>query len=211
MEVLDRKQAAKLLNLSIRTVDRYIKSSKFPIKNIGGRVFIHLKDLQPILKQKGITPRTGDFKQPVKSNLITTDIPINDENVPDPKSKPESKAVYRKLFEELQEELKSKQKQLEGANYRVGQLEGMLKESVPLLDYKKAMLKEQEKRESLETVIKDFEDETEKLLIDFSNKQNELKQVDYKLSQERLNKRVFLIILIILFLLQPLWLIFPLT
>jgi hypothetical protein len=45
--------------------------------------------------------------------------------------------VYKKLFEEQQEELKTKQERLEGANYRVGQLEAMLKEAIPLLEHPK--------------------------------------------------------------------------
>ena len=47
--------------------------------------------------------------------------------------------VYKTLYEEQKEEVRSFQRRLEGANYRVGQLESQIKESVPLLDHQKLL------------------------------------------------------------------------
>jgi hypothetical protein len=101
--------------------------------------------------------------------------------------------VYRKLFEEQREELKAKQDRLEGANYRVGQLEAMLKDTVPLLEHQKLLLAERNQTEEI------------KHSIDPLRLQNE--QLKDNLKNEKFNKKIYLVILFIIMLLQPLWLV----
>ena len=104
--------------------------------------------------------------------------------------------VFKKLFEELQMELKQKQERLEGANYRVGQLEARLKETVPLLHYNRDLHTEKVQKEQLQKVL--------------AAKQAEAEELRNNLKEESFNKKVYLIILFILLALQPLWFIFPL-
>lgn len=44
--------------------------------------------------------------------------------------------IYRERSEKLEKELADAQKRIEAASYRVGQLEGELKNSIPLLDFR---------------------------------------------------------------------------
>lgn len=216
--VIDRKQAAEMLNVSIRTIDRYIQKGTLQKEEINGRIFLHTQDLKPLLDQKKL--------QNKYLSQLASDRP---HSAPQPEQRPqqeqgseqsfvqadfaqeESSDIYQKLYEELQEELKTKQERLEGANYRVGQLEGLLKESVPLLEYRKSLAIEEQKRGELEELLRTFEKDNEMLNQTVESKSTEVGQLAKNLKIERYNKKVFIIILVVLFLLQPLWLIFPVS
>jgi molecular chaperone DnaK (HSP70) len=220
MNVLDRKKAADLLKVSIRTLDRYIRKGILPKQEIGGRIVIKFKDLKPLLYQKRVehdylSSLNSNFSRPdlqeqgtAKEENSATEEENQIEALPQQQSN-EDTQIYKQLYEQVQEELKAKQERLEGANYRVGQLEGLLKESVPLIEYRKSIAAEQEKRQELEELLNNFEKDNDTLNQTVESKRQELEQISRKLEQEKFNKKVFLIILIILFLLQPLWLLFP--
>ncbi len=199
--VIDRKQAAEMLNVSIRTIDRYIQKGTLQKEEINGRIFLRTGDLKPLLEQKKLQDK---YLSELSSEQSVELSYAQDEEEGD-------SDIYKRLYEELQEELKTKQERLEGANYRVGQLEGLLKESVPLLDYRKALALEAEKREEIEDLLKTFEKDNEMLNHTIDSKSTEVTHLSKKLESERFNKKVFIIILIVLFLLQPLWLIFPVS
>ncbi|MFA5820535.1 MAG: hypothetical protein WC873_00215 [Candidatus Gracilibacteria bacterium] len=100
--------------------------------------------------------------------------------------------VYENLYGQLKEELNEKQERLEMANYRVGQLEAQVRNSVPMLEYHR----QNQEREKLETTLKsEIEDGLTKL-----------KRLVNELKYEKLSKRLFLVILVGLLALQPLWL-----
>jgi len=214
MNVIDRKKAADLLQVSIRTLDRYISKGILPKQDIGGRIVINYKDLKSLLDKKKIEHEYIDSLNSLSKELNSREQGTSSsfpqqENFSAPSSDLEQSPVYQKLFEQLQEEIKQKQERLEGANYRVGQLEGLLKESVPLVEYRKSLALEQQKQEDLEELLNNFEKHNDTLSQTIEAKKLELDHLAGKLEQEKLNKKVFLIILIILFLLQPLWLLFP--
>lgn len=220
--VIDRKQAAEMLNVSIRTIDRYIQKGTLQKEEINGRIFLRTRDLKPLLDQKKLQSKY--LSELAENNNSHSSTPAEEKNTsPAPleasytdseyenTSSHEDAGIYKKLYEEAQEELKSKQERLEGANYRVGQLEGLLKESVPLLEYRKALALEEQKRDELEDLLKTFEQDNELLNQTVESKNTEIKQINTRLESERFNKKVFIIILIVLFLLQPLWLLFPIS
>lgn len=226
MNVLDRKQAAEVLKVSVRTIDRYIQRGLLSTDQVNGRIFIKYKDLKPLINQKNLKDRYLEEidSQQFEGNYTNREVQPEIESVSDNKEasidtsefkqiselkQAHDQSIYKKLYEELQEELKQKQERLEGANYRVGQLEGLLKESVPLIEYRKALAIEGEKRSELEELLNNFEKDNELLNQTVDAKRQELEQLSEKLQIERFNKKVFIIILIVLFLLQPLWLLFP--
>lgn len=226
MNVLDRKQAAEVLKVSVRTIDRYIQRGLLSTDQVNGRIFIKYKDLKPLINQKNLKDRYLEEidSQQFEGNYTNREVQPEIKSVSDNKEasidtsefkqiselkQAHDQSIYKKLYEELQEELKQKQERLEGANYRVGQLEGLLKESVPLIEYRKALAIEGEKRSELEELLNNFEKDNELLNQTVDAKRQELEQLSEKLQIERFNKKVFIIILIVLFLLQPLWLLFP--
>jgi len=100
--------------------------------------------------------------------------------------------IYKKLFTELQEEVKEKQERLEVANYRVGQLEAQVRNSIPMLEYHRENYEKKKKEEKLKKEV--YESSAV------------IKRLKYKLKSESLMKRIFIITLLIILSLQPLWL-----
>jgi hypothetical protein len=197
---LDRKAASKLLKVSVRTVDRYIKKKVLTAQNIGGRVWLNKDEIYSAFG-KG-TLSTIDNEVDTSTSIMSIDIPVdktgrNNEFVSTPEieknvKRSDSSQFYQKLYEETREELREKQERLEIANYRVGQLEAQLKNSIPLLEYhRESSEKKLEKAKLLEQ-----KELTEKALI----------QTTKKLRFEEYNKKLILTILLILLALQPLWL-----
>lgn len=201
-----------MLKVSVRTIDRYLRKGALSKEEINGRILIRMKDLRPLMEQKAVLASalgTDQSEEEISANTVHAEYQSPDSSIISTSAAQEDLQIYKKLYEELQEELKLKQERLEGANYRVGQLEGLLKESVPLLEYRKVLAIENQKREELEDLLTKFEQETDLLNQTLESRKGEMDQIQKNLESERFNKKVFIIILVILFLLQPLWLIFP--
>ena len=212
MYTIDRKAASRLLKVSTRTIDRYIARKRLSFEKRDGRIWLDKKEVlrarQRIPVDRDIDMMSSEMSSD-KIHIIPVDAPessvhsgssdfqtVYSRNFKDESPRRDTEEeVYKKLFEQLQEELKTKQERLEAANYRVGQLESHLKESIPLLDYNREIAKEREEKESIRKNLDAQQFEVEQLL-------NNLKE-------ERFNKKVYLIILFILLLLQPLWFFFP--
>jgi len=141
---------------------------------------------------------SDDTSTPSMAIDIVRDIPRNyesfvssSENTKNVKSDSAS-PLYEKLYQDTKQELNEKIERLEIANYRVGQLEAQLKNSVPLLEYHREISeKKLEKARMIEKI------ESEELTI---------KALSSKLRFEKYNKKVLFTILLIIFALQPLWL-----
>lgn len=204
MAQVDRKTASRLLKVSIRTVDRYIRANKLSIETRDGRIWLNKSQVLKLRNSKESRQPvdTVDSEMSIDKGVSTpVDMSIdnvhivstrNDEEKP-AKSANSGDAVYKKLFEEAQAELKVKQERLEGANYRVGHLEALLKEAIPLPDHNRLLLAERTDKQKLEG--------------DFASLSQEAEHLAERLKDEKFTKKVFLIFLFIIMLLQPLWLV----
>ena len=131
---LSRKEASEILKVSTRTLDRYIKSKKVSSKSIAGRIMLNRDEVSGMKKtRKHRKIRKNSQALPETKKEV---FEIN--NSIDEAVKAEEK-VYQKLYEELKVEVRVFQQRLEGANYRVGQLESEVKASVPLLEHQKVL------------------------------------------------------------------------
>jgi len=202
--ILDRKMASRLLKVSTRTLDRYIRSKKLSTRLIGGRVWLNKEEISAFKDSKDGYARIESIDVSIPKVTIDENGDVVDEqystsqNSVDRMSTERRKKsnneeeIYQKLYLELKEELKEKQLRLEIANYRVGQLESQVKNSIPLLEYHSENYKRKMAQEDLEIKLKDNE--------------SFVKTVTNQLKLERLNKRIFIIILLTVLALQPLWL-----
>ncbi len=201
---LDRKGAAKILDVSVRTVDRYIKSDKLSSTHVDGRVWLDKDEVEAYAD--GRSHRSID-KSIMSGQDMSTDKEVDsrpdnsDESVEkvevidsQKSTEKEENDVYQKLYVETKKELEEKQERLELANYRVGQLESRIRNSIPLLDYKKENL-ERDKRER---------EMTEKLKETI----NLMRKMSLDLRYQRSSKQIFILLFIIVVVLQPLWLVF---
>lgn len=198
---IDRKAASRLLKVSIRTVDRHIKNKKLSIQEANGRIWLNKEEIRNFYsRQSGhdkvdnvdsYATRVSIDDNVDKVDNVDTKID-NVELIKKEKSANSGAGTFKKLYEELKEEVKEKQIRLEIANYRVGQLENQVKNSIPLLEYHRENFECKKHEEEFQSKITEKESILQKILV--------------QLKREKFNKRIFLIILLTILALQPLWL-----
>ena len=224
---IDRKTASRLLKISLRTVDRYIEAQKLSHERREGRVWLDKKEITQLKAQRRVDIVRSRMSID-KSDLVPVDMSIDSDgntvhsvysdyssDGSDSSSKNSSRRartpnshsrendeninaeleLLKKLYAQLQEELKAKEQRLEVSNYRLGQLEARIKESIPLLEYKRGIASEQA--------------EKTRLRKDLDARLMELDMEKNNFREEKFNKTVYLILLFILLLLQPLWFLIP--
>ncbi len=204
-----RKQAATLLDVSTRTIDRYIRSKKLSARKKGGAILLNEEELQNFKVAKfqnmhGASPsgegRAHRHIDNVKSAKQTTIDGVT--GLLEKESKPKGElakasTVRDEVFEELynlsRREIREYHNKLEAANYRLGQLETQMKHSVPLLDFQ---AKEEKIREQ-ESIIN----------MKVRRQEEALEMLEQEIKAERLNKNIYIGLLFGLLALQPLlWL-----
>lgn len=203
---LSREAASKLLKVSIRTLDRYVKAKRVSSQIVDGRIWLDKDEISEFknIKDRVVRVDTGHVSiagvsmdkgvDSVDSFEVFSRDSVDPVSTKHERPRAGGNETYKNLFLELKEELQEKQERLEIANYRVGQLEAQLRSSMPLLEYHR------EKYES-----KKAEDELKTQLSDSSNM---IRHLSLSNKYERFSKRIFIIILLIVLALQPLWLIF---
>jgi hypothetical protein len=197
---VDRKAASKMLKVSVRTVDRYIKKKVLTAQNVGGRVWLSKEEVNGMahVKNEPYIDTAIDTSTPGASIDIIDDTTDSEQQTLSTSQtrkidKTSSQShLLKDLYEKAKEELNEKAERLEIANYRVGQLDAQLKNSVPLLEYH---------REQSEKRI-----EKAKMIEKFEQAQKNISTLGQKLKFEEFNKKILLAILLVLLALQPLWL-----
>lgn len=209
---IDRKAASKLLKVSVRTIDRYIKKKTLVAQSIGGRIWLNKEEVVGLTagsrpsssygggSYSGVPVIDTNVYQSTPStsiDIVNDSYQQEDEQVSTSETFKNVKSAqdsqfYQKLYEDTHEELKEKQERLEIANYRVGQLEAQLKNSIPLLEYH---------RESSEKKL-----EKARMIEKLEHADLTIKAVSQKLKFEKYNKKVLFTVLLIILALQPIWL-----
>ncbi len=225
-DVIDRKAASRLLKVSMRTLDRYRHAGQLTTKIIDNKILLSRSEIIELMASqrsritrhdrhtenanmsndtivdKGTKNRDNADKNEKDDEPIfvetrtSTNRQSNTEknhgNIAEPHVRDyELIETYKKMYEQLATELKARQEELEGAHYRIGQLEGQIRYSVPLPEHRNEM-------QRLLTSGKQLEEEVAEKLL-------RLKKIREALYYEKLNKRIYLGIVITLLSLQPLW------
>ncbi|MBU1018091.1 helix-turn-helix domain-containing protein [Patescibacteria group bacterium] len=154
---VDRIEASKILKVSTRTIDRYMRKHRFKTRKDGRRVLIKRVDVDKIIKEhigRLVDINEDNFNDLMNGNgsdnmssLAVKDFKVKKIKQGEPGSAEER--VYKDLYHEVKNELKEKQERLEAATYRVGQLESQTKSMIPMLDFTK---KEKELQEAYVTI-----------------------------------------------------------
>lgn len=198
---LDRKTASRLLKVSIRTLDRYIKTQKLSSQENSGRIWLSRNEIRKF-KDRRLSTTTVDNvdmstpKMSIDMSMDTVVDTVDKVEVLEAKDKQnpssEENGIYKKLYFDVKEELNIKQERLEIANYRVGQLEAQLRSSIPMLEFHRDKYQNDKEKQTLKEQI--------------DGKEKEIKEVSSKVKIEKFNKRIILTILLFTLALQPLWL-----
>lgn len=145
---VERKDAAAFLGMSLRTIDRYIRANKLSHRKSGYNVY---------LMQSELTNLKNNRTELVSSvDIVDIDNTQEEQSADMPRFEMPGQdnfetLVYKGLYESTKKELIKKQKEVDGLNYRLGQVEIELKNTVPLLAYN-------EKQEVQEKHILDLKD-----------------------------------------------------
>lgn len=206
---LSRSQAADMLDVSTRTIDRYIRGKKLSARKKGGNILLSEEEVSNFKVARfqnvhGASPSGPGRVHKHINNVGKTRTVIDADTgeIEEKAVKKKTKAmtagssreqVFEELYDLSRREIREYHNKLEAANYRLGQIETQLKHSVPLLEY-------QEQSDALK--------EQESIVKSKVKRQSEaLNMLEQELKGERLNKNIYIGLLFGLLALQPLlWL-----
>lgn len=141
MYKLTRQEVAEKLNISTRSVDRYIKAWKLRSKKEWKVVYVKQHDVNVMLwvgetKQEVIVERPAKVNQEESQKLVTK----SDEN---------ATATLWIVYKDLKEEIQKKDQVIQNLAIRVWKAEEVAKNSVSLLDFKKSQYLLEESKENV--------------------------------------------------------------
>lgn len=131
-----RADAAEFLGVTERTVDRHLRKGKLDYIRTTDptqRILINKESLEDFKTGKTPTYQKPKLK---KEQGSRPDTKIHHAEKPQTEEG-SAISIYKGLYEEARQELYEARKRLEGANYRVGELEAKLSSSIPLLEHQK--------------------------------------------------------------------------
>lgn len=133
---ISREDAALQLQMSTRSIDRYIRRGKLRAKKVGKMVWIHGQDLE-VIKNRGWQSNYEQDSDASPLPVVTTD----------PLTSLKPSGDISAVLEIIEGKLEEKDQLIQDLTYRLGKAEVELKNSIPLVDHKKvAFLLEDAKR-----------------------------------------------------------------
>lgn len=193
-----RQDAADVIWVSTRSIDRYVKSGKIRSEKDGKIVYLHTDDVHNIAgisdkKQEIIVDNIDKIRE--NSTYVT----VEEIKQPIVKESVESKEVsyieagsqsqalrsfLDGIYSEMKEEMKEKDEKIQELSLALWKAEEITKNSVNLVEYKKSQFLLEESRNHLNNQISDLKDEKERL--------------EGRLSYEKKSSLILLIIVIVL-------------
>lgn len=200
---IDRQSAAKVLSVSVRTIDRYIASGEIRKVKTRGRTWLANDDIKRLLSQAGGAKRdtvASHFFPDVSRDDSESEVVSKLRKDPQIKQKEEvlsdnNNLNYKKLYTEAKEELVNKNKKLQQAIYRIGQLETKIKQMVPQIELQKQQKLLQQSNRNYQELINQ---ETQKREVVTRNLLEKIKQTEHELENEKFNKAIFALLLFLI-------------
>ena len=190
---LTRQQAADKLDISTRSIDRYIKAWKIRAKKIWKIVYVNQDDIN-ILAWEAPSKQKIIINQETIKTETSTETPINTEEKAVVKKNDYDKiaASFEKVFTWLRQEIQKKDENIQNLSIKLGRMEEMLKNSVNIIDYKKSQFLLEESKNHLNKEMQDLAKQKEEL-------QKELKY------EKTTNKLLIFFLLLLLIIAGLIW------
>ena len=142
---ITRNQAANLLWVSTRTIDRYVKSGKLSYKKIANKVILNEEELR-ILQNE-----FSSLRQEISTELIwEKDSLLSVKPVTDMSTIDEKLDKFYLIFQEKDKQIDEKNKIIFMLQQRIGELEAKIQTMVALPDYNKEKQQAIEEKRILE-------------------------------------------------------------
>lgn len=160
MYKLTRQDAADKLNISTRSVDRYIKAGKLRSKKDWKVVYVNTDDIENIAwaweyqHEVIIEKKVNNYSNMSNNEDEVKMVAKPDENV---------SGTLQTIYKDLKEEIQKKDQLIQNLAMRVWQAEEVAKNSVSLIDFKKSQYLLEESKEHLDKELSQLEKDKEKL------------------------------------------------
>jgi len=171
---IDRRTASKILGVTVRTIDRYIRRGKLFANQEGNRIWLDRNEVINLPRQIPIREKTS-IDTTTSKRLSTV---FQKEHEAD---------FYRDLYEEAKRALSEYQQKLEQSNYRIGQLESQIIHPIPSKSF--------EGRDDFFSI--------EMLKKDLQEREKEITLLKELVKRERTSRIIFAVLTYILLILQP--------
>ncbi len=152
---IERKEASDLLGVSLRTIDRYIRSGKLSHKKVGYNIYLSEKELDQF--RKGKVQQVDHVVVHESGFAYQEEEPVSQEQTSSETTF--EILVYKNLYESSRKELSEKQKEVEFLQYRLGKMEIELGNAMPLLEYQKSQKEAEVEIDKLEEKTLEIKEE----------------------------------------------------
>ena len=134
---IDRVEAAKRLGVSTRTVDRHIQAGRVRTRRIGKKMYIEDSDIES-LRMLDPSRREEDYIVILDREEFIAHPETTGQEMIHVGSQQQSLIEFARFYEETQILITKKDEAIQDLSYRLGKSEAELKNSIPLMEYKKA-------------------------------------------------------------------------
>ena len=141
---VSRNQAASLLGVSTRTIDRYVKSWKLSYKKIANKVILNEEELKVLQNE------FSSLRQEVSTELIWDKDTLAVKPVRDMSTIDEKLDKFYLIFQEKDKQIDEKNKIIFMLQQRIGELEAKIQTMIALPDYNKEKQQAIEEKRMLE-------------------------------------------------------------
>lgn len=185
MYKITREEASTKLNISTRSIDRYIKAGKLRSKKEWKIVYINEDDINNFLgiwnKRQEVIVWNISSKKEEKLENPSVSLSRNDE-------------TFWLIFDKLREEIKYKDEEIKSMSMKMWKMEEVVKNSISMVEFKKTQFLLEESKNNL--------------VLDLVSSKKELEIKNNLLKEEKSLNYILIIISIILFIvLVTVWLI----
>ena len=184
MYKITREEAANMLSISTRSIDRYIRAWKLRSKKEGKIVYIHQDDINNFLSG---WPKKQEI---IVGNVVSS----SDESITFTPSVMKEDGNVMVMFERLREEIRQKDEEIKDMSVKMWKMEEIVKNSISMIEFKKTQFLLEESKNSLNS--------------DLENTKKELENKDVLLKEEKKLNYILIGIAFVLFIaLVIIWLI----
>ena len=160
-----------MLNISTRSIDRYIRAGKLRSQKDGKIIFINNKDIQN-LKTSDLTNQEIISPEAKEQETHHRKYRSDEENSYIRSVSFRSESILEPIYNDLREEIKKKDEVIQTLSLRLGKAEEIAKNSVSLIDYKKSQFLLEESKGYLSTEVDTLKKEKTKLQKELKYEKN---------------------------------------
>ncbi len=165
MYKLTRQDVSDILNISTRSVDRYIKAWKLRTKKEGKMIYINNNDVESM-------KNSGGNQEVIIPNKVDKEDRENNAVIQSNSIERQSEKILNTIYEDLRQEIQKKDDIIQTLSLRLWKAEEIGKNSISLIDFKKSQFLLEESKWYLSWEVENLKKEKSKLLKEIKYEKN---------------------------------------